>query len=59
MRSLLTCEGIDKEEHISLIHTLLDDFLFPAAKLERSANTLDSLADFTQKYVLDINLYCT
>lgn len=51
VHSLLTCEGVDVNKHASLIHTLLDDFLFPAAKLELSADAHDSLCDFAPKYV--------
>ncbi|XP_067939467.1 ubiquitin carboxyl-terminal hydrolase 24-like [Watersipora subatra] len=51
---LLTCEGVDKERHTALIHTLLDDFLFPAAKLEKCADSRDSLAEFSPKCMVPL-----
>lgn len=51
MRCLLTCEGIDVNKHLSVISALLDDFLFPAAKLALSIDSHDSLSDFSPKYV--------
>lgn len=56
VHSLLTCENIDVNRHASLIHLLLDDFLFPAAKLELSADAHDSLCDFAPKYEF---FYCS
>lgn len=50
VRCLLTSEGIDVNEHLSVISSLLDDFLFPAAKLALCADSHDSLSDFSPKY---------
>ena len=49
IRCLLTAEAVDLSKNPVLVNTLLDDFLFPAAKLERSADSHDSLADFSPK----------
>lgn len=49
VQCLLTCEGVDKTKLMSLIHTLLDEFLFPTSKLERSSDCRDSLTDYSPK----------